>query len=212
MSNEQKIYTCPMHPEIRQDKPGLCPECGMNLTETQDVKPDLSISSRLTGPAEAWPRADDQGSATFGLAKIGKKPIIIGILGVIVMLVIYFTAVGFISDTAFAVSQFKKFWYYIVTLSVGFGIQVGLYTYLRQAVRGTYGSGKVLAVSGGTSTAAMITCCAHYLVNIAPLIATAGVITFITQYQVQFFWIGSVFNIGGIIYIANKIRRFSKHA
>lgn len=26
-----KIYTCPMHPEIRQDHPGNCPKCGMNL-------------------------------------------------------------------------------------------------------------------------------------------------------------------------------------
>src|SRR3989338_6594907 len=25
------IYTCPMHPKVRQDKPGLCPDCGMNL-------------------------------------------------------------------------------------------------------------------------------------------------------------------------------------
>ncbi|MBU2495287.1 MAG: hypothetical protein KJ935_02125 [Candidatus Omnitrophica bacterium] len=25
------IYTCPMHPEIRQDKPGDCPKCGMHL-------------------------------------------------------------------------------------------------------------------------------------------------------------------------------------
>ncbi len=25
------IYTCPMHPEIMQDKPGSCPKCGMNL-------------------------------------------------------------------------------------------------------------------------------------------------------------------------------------
>src|SRR5258708_6149271 len=24
-------YTCPMHPEVVQDKPGMCPECGMNL-------------------------------------------------------------------------------------------------------------------------------------------------------------------------------------
>lgn len=24
-------YTCPMHPEITKDKPGMCPECGMNL-------------------------------------------------------------------------------------------------------------------------------------------------------------------------------------
>ena len=25
------IYTCPMHPEIRQDRPGTCPKCGMAL-------------------------------------------------------------------------------------------------------------------------------------------------------------------------------------
>ena len=25
------IYTCPMHPEIRQDHPGICPKCGMTL-------------------------------------------------------------------------------------------------------------------------------------------------------------------------------------
>ncbi|MEX0611129.1 MAG: heavy metal-binding domain-containing protein, partial [Pirellulales bacterium] len=25
------IYTCPMHPEIEQDRPGFCPKCGMAL-------------------------------------------------------------------------------------------------------------------------------------------------------------------------------------
>ena len=25
------IYTCPMHPEIRQSQPGNCPICGMTL-------------------------------------------------------------------------------------------------------------------------------------------------------------------------------------
>ena len=25
------VYTCPMHPEIRQDRPGACPKCGMAL-------------------------------------------------------------------------------------------------------------------------------------------------------------------------------------
>ena len=28
---EQQHYTCPMHPEIMQDKPGDCPKCGMTL-------------------------------------------------------------------------------------------------------------------------------------------------------------------------------------
>ncbi len=26
-----RVYTCPMHPEIRQDQPGNCPKCGMTL-------------------------------------------------------------------------------------------------------------------------------------------------------------------------------------
>jgi Cu2+-exporting ATPase len=29
------VYTCPMHPETQQEKPGICPECGMNLIKTR---------------------------------------------------------------------------------------------------------------------------------------------------------------------------------
>ena len=27
----EAMYTCPMHPEVEQPKPGKCPKCGMNL-------------------------------------------------------------------------------------------------------------------------------------------------------------------------------------
>lgn len=30
---EVKVYTCPMHPEIIRNEPGLCPICGMDLVE-----------------------------------------------------------------------------------------------------------------------------------------------------------------------------------
>ena len=33
------IFTCPMHPEIRQDQPGTCPKCGMTL---EPVMPSLA--------------------------------------------------------------------------------------------------------------------------------------------------------------------------
>jgi len=27
----KEVYTCPMHPKVKSDKPGKCPECGMKL-------------------------------------------------------------------------------------------------------------------------------------------------------------------------------------
>lgn len=32
------VYTCPMHPEVIQDKPGKCPKCGMNLVKKEVTK------------------------------------------------------------------------------------------------------------------------------------------------------------------------------
>ncbi|MDZ5455636.1 heavy metal translocating P-type ATPase [Azohydromonas lata] len=37
------VYTCPMHPEIRQDHPGNCPKCGMAL---EPLLPDLDAEER----------------------------------------------------------------------------------------------------------------------------------------------------------------------
>ncbi|TWH93852.1 Cu+-exporting ATPase [Sphingobium wenxiniae] len=41
------IWTCPMHPEIRQDHPGACPICGMAL-EPELVSADTGPSAELT--------------------------------------------------------------------------------------------------------------------------------------------------------------------
>ena len=36
MDEKQQVYTCPMHPEVREDKPGICPKCGMELVLKND--------------------------------------------------------------------------------------------------------------------------------------------------------------------------------
>ena len=36
--SNQQSYTCPMHPEIIQEIPGMCPECGMQLIPTKKKK------------------------------------------------------------------------------------------------------------------------------------------------------------------------------
>ena len=33
----KQLYTCPMHPDVISDKPGKCPECGMNLVPVADT-------------------------------------------------------------------------------------------------------------------------------------------------------------------------------
>src|SRR5262249_58988331 len=30
-NSPEGVYTCPMHPEVRQSRPGACPKCGMAL-------------------------------------------------------------------------------------------------------------------------------------------------------------------------------------
>ena len=32
------IYTCPMHPEVKSDRPGKCPKCGMDLVAAEEVE------------------------------------------------------------------------------------------------------------------------------------------------------------------------------
>ncbi len=39
-----KIYTCPMHPEIQQNKAGRCPKCGMALVEIKKSKHEMHES------------------------------------------------------------------------------------------------------------------------------------------------------------------------
>jgi len=34
-ANAEQVFTCPMHPEVRQQGPGICPECGMALEPEQ---------------------------------------------------------------------------------------------------------------------------------------------------------------------------------
>lgn len=42
-------YTCPMHPEIRQDSPGKCPICGMPLVPVQDSSQPVAAKASTEG-------------------------------------------------------------------------------------------------------------------------------------------------------------------
>ena len=138
------------------------------------------------------------------------KPILYGALASTILLGVYFAVLTLISGWSYAQSQFTDYWYFIVSLAVGFGIQIALYQYIKSLVHEGRGMGKIVGVSGTTSTAAMISCCAHYLLNVVPILGITGIATFVSQYQIKIFWVGLAFNIFGILYISNKIITFKK--
>ena len=139
------------------------------------------------------------------------KSTLYGMLASAILLGVYFAVLTLVSGWSFAQSQFATFWYFIVSLAIGFGIQIALYQYIKSLVHSGQGMGKVVGVSGTTSTAAMISCCAHYLVNLVPILGVTGLATFAAQYQVKLFWVGILFNIIGIGYMLNRIIKFKKN-
>lgn len=46
--HEKEQYTCPMHPQIIQDKPGKCPICGMDLVPRQAAVAEAVLDTSLS--------------------------------------------------------------------------------------------------------------------------------------------------------------------
>jgi Cu+-exporting ATPase len=125
----------------------------------------------------------------------------------------YFGLLTLASGWKFTVSQFSDFWFYILPLAAGLGVQVALYARLHELLHTSKEAGAVVAASGTTSTAAMISCCAHYLANVAPVLGATGLVTLAAQYQIEFFWVGAAFNAAGIAYVGYRLwKAMKEHA
>ena len=127
-----------------------------------------------------------------------------------VLLALYFGTLTLVSGWEFTADEFRRTWHFILPLAAGFGVQVALFSRLRALVRSDAGAKSVVAASGTTSTAAMVSCCAHYLVNIAPVLGATGLVAFAAQFQTQFFWAGLAFSAAGILFVAHRLREARK--
>lgn len=51
--SKEGLYTCPMHPEIQQEQPGICPICGMSL-ELNEISLNEDLSEYLEMRKKFW--------------------------------------------------------------------------------------------------------------------------------------------------------------
>jgi P-type Cu+ transporter len=133
-----------------------------------------------------------------------------GVLAMLALLSLYFGALTLVSGWEFTRSEFSRYWYFVLPLAFGFGAQVALFARLRTLAGKSKESGTVVAASGTTSTAAMVSCCAHYLVNVAPVLGATGLVAFAAQFQVELFWLGLVFSAGGVAFVLNRLLKAEK--
>lgn len=118
------------------------------------------------------------------------------------------------ADWYFARVQFSEYRWWILTLAIGLGIQVTLFTLFRAQIRGhKIGAAKSsMAASGGMSATAMMACCSHYLATVIPALGvpflSAAAVASIAEYQTYFFLAGVLSCLVGI---GLMLRMMEKH-
>lgn len=146
-------------------------------------------------------------------------PILAGGLAALAMLALYVGILTLLQSFDHAVQQAAQDWSWVGLVAVGFGVQIGLYTYLRVIIRSanTIGATAMAGTGTGTSTLGMIACCAHHLTDVAPLLALtgasglSGVIAFFSDWKYAIIAVGLVVNAIGILITVRTIRRARQH-
>src|SRR3972149_609080 len=105
-----------------------------------------------------------------------------GLISSAALLGIYFSIVTLLSGWEFAVSQLLRYWYWLGALTAGFGVQVGLFSYLRARHRARVSAGTV-AAAGTTSGASLRSSCTAYAASWRTMFGTTGISAFVGQYQ-----------------------------
>lgn len=118
----------------------------------------------------------------------------------------YLGLITLTANWANAVYQFGEYGGWVISLALGLGVQVGLFTHVRAVMAGVSlkGAASGMAASGGVSGVAMALCCSHYLAVILPAIGLpflSGAVAGLAEYQTVFFVIGVISNMLGIAYM-----------
>lgn len=138
-----------------------------------------------------------------------KNEKLIGAAAGLILLVFYFTFLSLLNSFSHALSEFSRLWYWVLLLAVGFGLQVGLYTFVREAIRQkqTKGATGAVVASGTLSTGSMIACCLHHLTDVLPILGLAAATVFLLKYQTLFILIGVLSNLIGIAIMMEIIQK-----
>ena len=135
-------------------------------------------------------------------------PLAVAVGAALGLLAFYLGIITLAEGWAHAVAQLAADRWFVGAIAGGFGAQLGLFAYLRGLLARAAAGG--VAASTGTSTAAMLACCAHHLTNILPLVGLSGAAIFLNAYKAPLLWLGIAMNLLGIAYLLRQIVRWHR--
>ena len=97
--------------------------------------------------------------------------------------------------------------YFVAAIAAGFGLQVGLFVHVRRLVaRAAAGSAAGITAAGtGTSTVAMVACCAHHVTDTLPLLGLSGAAIFLNDYRIPLMAAGLAVNALGVAFMLRLV-------
>lgn len=137
-----------------------------------------------------------------------RRHVLVGAGAAILLLAVYLGIITLAQGWSHAAEQTGRLWYWVVALTAGFGIQAGMFSFIKQGLRQRQmAASSSVGASGVISSGSMAACCAHHLSDVMPLLGLSGLALFLTRYQLFFIVLGVLSNVVGITIMLETIQR-----
>ena len=139
---------------------------------------------------------------------VAKKAILNGLLGSSALFIFYYLVLLLVTkDPSHPFTQLKLYQPWMTILIFGFGLQISLYSLLKNNVQvilnpGEQSEAKIMAgSSAAVSGISMAACCAHHLADLIPILGIYGAALFLTEYQKELLILGVIANTLGLLFM-----------
>ncbi|MFH1256507.1 MAG: hypothetical protein V1494_04385 [Candidatus Diapherotrites archaeon] len=133
----------------------------------------------------------------------------IGAIASLGLFAFYFALLSLANSFQHALDQFALDWPWIVLLAIGFGLQIGLYFFARDAFKASNAATAEVAASGTVSGASMVACCAHHLTDVLPLIGISALASVLDSYKMVFILTGIFSSLAGALMMLGMLKKNS---
>jgi hypothetical protein len=151
-------------------------------------------------------------SRRFALPGVARY-IAIGLLGAAALSGVYLGLVSLAESPQHALNLFWEDRWLVLPILLTFGVQVGLYAFVRAGAHlAGAAAGASTAAGGGMSTVAMAACCAHHVTDVLPIVGVSLAATFLTTWKAPLMGFGLAANLAGIAVMLWLIRKDRRRA